>query len=267
MWRAESLMAAACALSCCACDYVFHLSQVDSDAANSVCLTAVGHDEDGDRIDDGCDPCPFADDNVTDDDRDGITGICDPDPTTVNERVMFSGLNAETASMFAFDGGTFTQDAFHTQAAVNASLLWPTTVDNVWITTGVDVVSLGATQYREVGIVVDAAPSKSRPIGMFCVLGKNGTTNYNEMYTYNGTAETSLKGSSPMIDMTTFVGGTIRAAFGRTATPQLACSFTLSSTVDGIMGSRADTPVPGGIALFTEDTEAAFRFVFVVTRP
>jgi hypothetical protein len=268
MLRVESLVAAACVLACCACDYVFHLSHVDPvDAADSACPTPVGHDEDGDHLDDACDPCPFADDNVTDNDHDGITGICDPDPAVVNQRVMFSGLDAATASGFSFDGGTFTEDTFHTQPGRNASLLWPTTVDNVWITAGVDVVSLGTTQYREVGIVVDAAQGTStRPIGMFCVLGKMDTANYNEIYTYDGNGETSLKSGTAMLDMTTFVGGTMRAAFSRTMPPQLACSFTLSMTVDGISGSRADTPVPGGVALFTEDAEAAFRFLFIVTR-
>ena len=60
----------------------------DGDDAAEACV-AVGHDEDGDGIDDACDVCPHrADPQQLDTDGDGVGDACDPSNTT-SERIVF----------------------------------------------------------------------------------------------------------------------------------------------------------------------------------
>lgn len=51
---------------------------------------AVGHDEDGDGVDDACDDCPFvAEVAQVDRDGDGVGDACDPHPAQPTERIAF----------------------------------------------------------------------------------------------------------------------------------------------------------------------------------
>lgn len=62
-------------------------SSSTNDAA-SVC-TAVGHDEDGDAVDDACDVCPHIADPVQpDDDGDRVGDACDPEPTIARQQIV-----------------------------------------------------------------------------------------------------------------------------------------------------------------------------------
>lgn len=52
--------------------------------------TPVGHDEDGDAIDDACDVCPHLPDaEQTDTDGDFVGDACDPEPTMARQRIVF----------------------------------------------------------------------------------------------------------------------------------------------------------------------------------
>src|SRR5512139_553230 len=97
------------------------------------CDGEVGHDEDGDGRDDGCDPCPFADDNDLDPDGDGITGVCDPDPVAKNSVLKFAGFGGDDAEL-TLTGGTVEGDAFHVRGGTGSgAALWGTNVDRVWV--------------------------------------------------------------------------------------------------------------------------------------
>ena len=53
-----------------------------------VCASAVGHDADGDGIDDACDGCPhLADPAQIYSDGDGVDDLCDPNPPSPRERI------------------------------------------------------------------------------------------------------------------------------------------------------------------------------------
>jgi hypothetical protein len=63
-------------------------SDTSSDTSMSAC-TAIGHDEDGDGVDDACDRCPHvADPAQPDTDGDGVGDACDPSASTT-ERIVF----------------------------------------------------------------------------------------------------------------------------------------------------------------------------------
>jgi hypothetical protein len=50
----------------------------------------VGHDEDGDSVDDACDVCPHLPDvQQPDADGDGVGDMCDPNPMAARERIAF----------------------------------------------------------------------------------------------------------------------------------------------------------------------------------
>lgn len=55
----------------------------------------IGHDEDGDQIDDGCDPCPIhAGGDVRDDDADGLGVDCDPNPGLADSTWLFENFSS-----------------------------------------------------------------------------------------------------------------------------------------------------------------------------
>lgn len=53
------------------------------------CATAEANDEDGDGLDDGCDPCPHLRGDALDSDDDGVGDACDPAPREGKQRRAF----------------------------------------------------------------------------------------------------------------------------------------------------------------------------------
>ena len=64
----------------------------DAGSPDSVdpCAAPMGHDEDGDAVDDACDTCPHvATAQQLDGDGDGVGDVCDPAPGTPGQRIAF----------------------------------------------------------------------------------------------------------------------------------------------------------------------------------
>jgi hypothetical protein len=75
------------------------------------CVKATGHDEDGDRVDDGCDNCPTVSNlDQADGDGDGVGDACDPRPNQPGDSIVFFDGFGETALDAAWNdpNGAFT---------------------------------------------------------------------------------------------------------------------------------------------------------------
>jgi hypothetical protein len=84
----------------------------DAGADAFVCTTSVGHDEDGDGIDDGCDLCPLDPSSANGDtDSDGIGDLCDPEPSNNRQRLLLF------ESFVSRDARWTTDDGYITDAA------------------------------------------------------------------------------------------------------------------------------------------------------
>lgn len=77
----------------------------DGPAPDAKPCMAIGHDEDGDTIDDACDVCPHVPDATQRDaDRDGVGDACDP--TTANETTAFFDPLIEDRAEWNFVGAS-----------------------------------------------------------------------------------------------------------------------------------------------------------------
>src|SRR5690348_5557014 len=74
------------------------------DGGVKVICNPVGHDEDGDGIDDACDDCPhIADPSQIDSDGDGVGDVCDPDPASPRESITLFDPMTSQLPFWQFD--------------------------------------------------------------------------------------------------------------------------------------------------------------------
>lgn len=264
------------------CDGVFGLTTVHADDGDgsvtdvAPCPGAVGHDEDGDRIDDNCDPCPFDPNNDGDADGDGIALACDPDPFNVNTRLLFTGfggvgpsIELRTATL-ANDGVVTTLNG----TAPNSYVFWSGVPnDKVWVQYGVDVgTTLSTATFRQVGFVFDGVDAGNPdPDGTLCILGKRTVALPNDYMQIYGRmppasdfAIQDMQASWPLDHW----HGVIRASYDRAGSPQVYCEFrSADSTIGTITGTRTPLPTPGRIGVYIDDSEVTIRWLFVVGKP
>lgn len=238
------------------------------------CDGAVGHDEDGDGSDDGCDPCPYiADDNDADADGDGIAGACDPDPDASNRVLKFAGFGGEDPEL-TLTGGVVEADAFHVVgSAMSGAALWGTNLDRVWVVAGVTVDAIDAAGFREVGVVVDAAtvPAAMLPNGTYCAVGEADVpqpgTDYIEVFTrQQPAADETLATDQAVLYLSGLKQAVIQAAHGIADTPSLTCAFGVPGNRAIIMGTRTPAPAAGQVGVFGFAVDAKFSFLYVLSR-
>ena len=251
------------------CDIVFSADRVPEPPP----CVEVDHDEDGDGIDDGCDPCPFSIENDGDGDEDGIADACDPDLMVKNDVLAFTGFEPATRGAFMSIDGAFAADAFQTSGVGSQHMAWtvPLPEDGIWIITGVDVTKLESTEYREIGFVFDATPAPppqgTQYNGTMCVLGRATTTDYVQILGRvrpNGDMEIATNANIPItIDK---FSGELRGSYARTATPTTTCTVSNGTLEVSLGGTQSPAPPPGTVALYATGVDATFRFVFITTR-
>jgi hypothetical protein len=235
------------------------------------CDGELGHDEDGDGRDDGCDPCPFANDNDADADGDGIAGVCDPDPANKNTVLKFTGFNEEDPEI-TLTGGTIEGGAFHVRGASQAgSALWGANVDDVWVVAGVTVDMIDPTGFREVGVVVDAAtvPAAMLPNGTYCAVGEADVpepgTDYIEVFTrQQPAADETLATDQAVLYLSGLKNAVIEASHSLGATPSFQCAFGVPGNRAIIAGTRVPAPSAGQVGVFGFAVDAKFSFLYIL---
>lgn len=250
-----------------ACDRVFQLGELETevDASQPPCI-AVGHDEDGDGLDDACDPCPFAATNAPDVDADGIADACDAAPTVPNTRLLFDGFGAPNPSLVA-TGGSIRDDAFVPSLSDSNGLLYDAMAEEVWILAGVDVARLDDTTYREVGVIFDATLGANEPDGTYCVLGRADAQDYTQIYIRARPAgDDPLTTQAPQLLLADLRDGVLRGHHARVAPEETTCAFEVGTQQSAIAGVRTPAPARGRVALYASHVEATFSFVFVTGR-
>ena len=236
---------------------------------SSECDEEVGHDEDGDGSDDGCDACPYADDNELDEDGDGIAGQCDPDPTRSNSVLKFAGFGGDDAEVM-LTGGTIEGDNFRVRGGSQAgAALWGTNLDRVWVVAGVTVDAIDPTGFREVGVVVDAktVAQAMLPDGTYCAVGEadvpEPSTDYIEVFARKSPdADETLATDQAVL----YLSGLKSAVIQAQHTPgALSCAFGVPGNRALISGMRTPAPAAGQVGVFGFAVDAKFSFLYVLT--
>jgi hypothetical protein len=255
------------ALAIAGCDGVWDLEHIDPGAPLR-CEAPIGHDEDGDALDDACDPCPFDTSNDGDADQDGIALACDPDPSTANQVLLFSGFDEVSRASLTLTGGGFADDAYHVTGTGSAQLIANVDPAAIWVVAGVGVNRREGTGYSEIGYVFDAtvAPMSTQLNGFLCVLGYGNSQDYVETYQrQRPLGDTGTIHSPSPIDMATFKGA-IRGSYQRGGSPATSCSFVGEQGEVAVSGTPLTDLTPGKLALFAQGVDADFHYLFVVTR-
>lgn len=123
----------------------------DGDAG--ACATPVGHDEDADGLDDGCDRCPHVPDpSQADGDGDDVGDACDPHPGVLDQIVRFDSFATTPTDWDLPTGWMVAGDALVGTTA-------DTSVADLTIDVGADVVVVG-------GIEMTATPAAESNAGL-----------------------------------------------------------------------------------------------------
>ena len=237
------------------------------------CDGEVGHDEDGDGRDDGCDPCPFSKENDGDDDGDGIANACDPDPMNSNDALYFTGFGGEDAEL-TLTGGAIENDNFHVNGGSQAgSVLWGANMDHVWVVAGATVDKIDPSGFREAGVVVDATPvtGSMLPNGTYCAVGVADVpepgTDYIEVFTrQQPAADETIATDQAVLYLEGFKSAVIQASHSLGATPSLTCAFGVPGNRAIIMGTRMPAPQAGQVGVFGFAVDVKFSFLYILTR-
>lgn len=186
-----------------------------------VCLAPVGHDEDGDAIDDACDGCPHvADPTQPDGDRDGVDDSCDPRPDIPGDSIVFFDPFVVQDPSWMVNGivGTYVDDGVHADARnTNRYLLRRphTPSDDTFILGGA---VMGAVSLRQLTL----GTQSSDPSYYYCEI-QGGTNAAKLAITY------TLDSSNYMVlsrsDGAVFENGTFELSF-HDASPSVGCATT-----------------------------------------
>lgn len=218
------------------------------DGGGSATCTPVGHDEDGDGIDDACDDCPHvADPAQLDGDGDGVGDVCDPNPTSPREHItMFDPMTTRRPEWrFDFLPPSYTGDSIMVDTTNGDFLMTLTATPS----TDYDEVggSLGAQNpAHEVKIKVDARSASKAYY--YCEIYDDTTSNrvnFDLAWTLDGTAY-STGNLQPMLNP--LQNGHFTAGM-RIAPPNVACTTAWSP------GATNMQAIPGALVAQVLDFE------------
>lgn len=212
---------------------------------------AVGHDEDGDGIDDACDVCPHvADPAQLDSDGDRVGDACDPNPTLpIDHLVRFESFTKMPAdwtvasalpATYAFDGESIQVDA----RGGYWSARWPQVPLHDRFAIGGSFGAHGANPQQVVALSMVGEPAQ-----YYCeVYDGSGTTLFSATYTYDSVTFQHV--DEPP------VAGTPAGPFSLTidhTPPTVACHLATGPGYDARFPSIPAGIDPNQIGFYAED--------------
>lgn len=163
----------------------------------AVCVTAVGHDEDADAIDDACDVCPHVSDPMqADEDLDGVGDVCDPRVTVAGDRIVQFDPFVSPALAWSFFGNvTYGTDQMLMDARntlLIAGMPW---------SVGADSFSIGGQIGAAAGPQRQITLTGRSPSGFYyCEIdGDDGSSKLAFTYTLDGAIFTVVDGAAAQI--------------------------------------------------------------------
>lgn len=167
----------ACVIGCGRLDFA-DVSDVDGS------VLPLGHDEDGDGIDDALDNCPHMPGSTADGDMDGVGDICDPHPTTPGDHIgLFSTLEPGT---YPFDDTSgFMSEPDGLRYVGSTSVFLTRSIGSARIEMGFDILGLIGSGQHQVAIGVQRGVDPY----YFAELNDNtgGTVHQVAIFSYDGT--------------------------------------------------------------------------------
>lgn len=144
------------------CGRIGFTARGDGGTGGNACTIAIGHDEDGDGIDDACDVCPhLVDPDQLDSDGDGIGDVCDPEPMNGRQHlVLFATMRPGDQPLTTkVSGGAWTQeaDAIAYDGGGFGGLILPIVLGSTALEFGIDIdaVTNGNVQHQLAGYAID----------------------------------------------------------------------------------------------------------------
>jgi hypothetical protein len=202
----------------------------------------VGHDEDGDGIDDACDVCPHIfNPDQADRDGDRVGDVCDPHVDQPVDHIALFDPFTSMLPIWTFIGtSTYTGDAISVQALTGYwaghPALAPPTNDAYAI--GGRVTQLGPSSMHE--LAVEISPSLSSAAEYYCDLYEvSGSDTVGLTFTYNNVSFSNV-GTAP-VPVPTLAGAAVTMEFQQEQ-GVLGCTGSVSGT-----SGSASGPIPTGI--------------------
>lgn len=227
------------------------------DGQGFVCIE-VGHDEDGDGVDDACDVCPHVADPLQADlDGDRVGDACDLEPEVARQQIVFfdAFTALDTAAWTYFNGATVADDELVLAAiGEGLSIHRPYTLGDDWFLIGLTTAAAGPGNH----LVSLVTSPNSGNTGFYCEMYNDGTTYTMFTYTDDG-VEYLHDGINTWTQPLANGGGTFEYLLPDDGTAR--CRSVWLGDVRAVQGARPVNIIPERFTLYAENIEVHVQWI------